>query len=502
MTSNVGIGDPVLKVRGVVKTYPGVTALTGVSLEVRAGEVHALMGQNGAGKSTLMKIIAGAEKPDSGEMELDGHLVPFGSPQVSHAQGIGIVYQELSLVPSVSIGENVFMGRWHRRGLSVDIKATEAAAEDILRRVGLNAPARTLVSDLGIADRQLVEIAKALSTDTKVLLLDEPTSALSNRETARLFEVIRGLTATGVAVIYVSHRLPEVLEICDVATVMRDGAVVSTVDIADVDEESLARQMVGSEMDLDVPAPAEVLAHNEVVLRANGLAAPPRLGPIDLTLHAGEVVTVFGLVGSGRTRLARTLFGLERATQGTLELFGNRVELSSPQSAIRAGLGFVGEDRGAGLVPMMSVAQNIALASLPKLGNAFLFDEKGETAIGEEYARQLRIKTPTVKQRISALSGGNQQKALFARWISRNSRILVLDDPVRGIDVGGKSDVYRVVREQVLQGVAVIYFTSEIREATMLGNRVLVMARGVITGEFTPDATEEEIMVAAGGAYV
>ena len=492
---------PLLELRDVRKSYPGVQALAGVDLSVNAGEVHALLGQNGAGKSTLMKIIAGAESPDSGSMQLAGESVPFGSPAEARRRGIGIVFQELSLVPTISIGENVMLGRWSERGRMVDLKRTEADARPFLERVGLDLDPHTRTDHLGMAERQLVEIAKALSSEVQVLLLDEPTSALSDREARRLFGVIRDLSADGVAVIYVSHRLPEVLDICERVTVLRDGQHVGDLDVADVDENELARRMVGEAVTLDAMR-AEGAAAGDVVVRAKGLGRAPRLQPVDLEIRAGEVVTVFGLVGAGRTRLANTLFGLEPATEGSLELFGERVRLTSPSDAIAAGVGYVGEDRAAGLVSQMSIAQNIVLASLPRLGRGVLFDRAEEKRLGERYVQELNIRTPSVNQAVSALSGGNQQKVLLARWLCSGARFLILDDPVRGVDVGAKEEVFRLVRDLAADGVAVLYITSELREARALGDRVLVMAGGGIAAELPPTSTEDEIMTAAGGVHV
>lgn len=493
-----------LRLHDIRKSYPGVQALAGVDLDVDGGEVHALLGQNGAGKSTLMKIVAGAEQPDQGTVELDGERVPSGSPSAARDRGIGIVFQELSLVPTMSIGENVLIGRWQVRGRSVDIARTEEAARTHLERVGLELDPSTRVDSLGMAERQLVEIAKALSADARVLLLDEPTSALSDRESQRLFDVIRDLTEEGVAIVYVSHRLPEVLRISDRITVLRDGNRVAALETATATEEELAEHMVGESVSLDVGAAAEGMARatpGDVVLRAEGLGRPPRLKPVDLELRAGEVVTVFGLVGAGRTRLASTLFGIEPATRGTLEVDGERVHLDSPRAAIAAGLGYVGEDRAAGLVPAMSVAENITLASLPRLGDGLQLDRAKERELGQRHVDQLNIRTPSVDQRVSALSGGNQQKVLLARWLCSGARILLLDDPVRGVDVGAKEEVFRLVGGLAEDGVAVLYLTSELREARGLGDRLLVMADGAITRELSPSASEGEIMTAAGGVH-
>ena len=492
-----------LRLEGVSKAYPGVQALAGVDFDVDAGEVHALLGENGAGKSTLMKVIAGSVRPDTGRMTVGGDEVPFGSPEAARARGIGIVYQELSLVGPLSIAENVYLGRWHGpRGL-VDWSAVNEAALEPLRRIGFDVDPRRLVRDLGMAERQLVEIAKALSTDVRVLLLDEPTSALSDREAHRLFEIIGDLATSGVAVVYVSHRLPEVLEIAQRVTVLRDGKKIETVPAREVDEARLARMMVGHELASELAqaaAPAET-RESPVLLRAAGLARPPRLKPVDLELRAGEIVGVFGLVGAGRTRLARTLFGLEPATEGTLEVDGRACTIRSPAAAIAAGLGYLGEDRAMGIVPRLPVAANITLASLGRVSQGPVLNFRRENGVAKRYAEELGIRT-TIDRLVGTLSGGNQQKAVLARWLCSNARILILDDPTRGIDVGAKDEVFRLVRRLSDDGVAVLYLTSEIREARSLAHRVLVMAGGRIAGSFAPNATEEEIMTAAGGVVV
>jgi ribose transport system ATP-binding protein len=480
-----------------------VQALAGVDFEVDAGEVHALLGENGAGKSTLMKVIAGSVTPDTGRMTVGGADVPFGSPEAARARGIGIVYQDLSLVAPLSIAENVYLGRWHGpRGL-VDWSSLNDAAREPLRRIGFDVDPRKPVRSLGMAERQLVEIAKALSSEVRVLLLDEPTSALSDREAHRLFEIIRDLTGSRVAVVYVSHRLREVVELAQRVTVLRDGTKIDTVSTADVDEGRLARMMVGHELASELDEPAEPAQGGErvVILRAEGLARPPRLNPVDLELQAGEIVGVFGLVGAGRTRLARTLFGLEPATEGTLEIDGRERVIRSPADAIAAGLGYLGEDRAMGVVPRLPVAANITLASLGRVSTGTVLNFRRENGVAKRYAEELGIRT-SIDRLVGTLSGGNQQKAVLARWLCSNARILILDDPTRGIDVGAKDEVFRLVRRLADDGVAVLYLTSEIREARALAHRVLVMSDGRIAGSFPHDASEEEIMTAAGGVVV
>jgi len=477
-----------LRVSGVSKAFTGVQALSGIDLTVGAGEVHALLGQNGAGKSTLMKIIAGDLVPDEGTVELDGD--------------VGIVYQELSLVPQRSIAENVLMGRWPMRlgGRFVDWKALERQARGHLERVGFGVDPTLPVAELGMAERQLVELAKALSIDARVLLLDEPTSALSEREARRLFAIIAELRGDGVAIVYVSHHLAEIVEISDRVTVLRDGKLVDTVETAGLDEQKLAQMMVGRATTL-MTEHEERGTPGPVALRARGLGRAPRLKPVDLEVGEGEIVGVFGLVGAGRSRLAKTLFGLEPATEGTIEVLGRERRIRSPDQAIAAGMGYVGEDRQAGLVPRMSVAANITLASLAKVSRGPLLRFGSEREEADRVVEALGIRTASIDTTVDALSGGNQQKVVLARWSCAGARVLVLDDPTRGIDVGAKEEVFRLVRRLASEGVAVLYLTSEIREARALSDRLLVMAGGRVVAEVAPTTPEEDVMAAAGGVH-
>jgi ABC-type sugar transport system ATPase subunit len=478
-----------------------VKALSGVDLSVDAGEVHALLGENGAGKSTLMKVIAGSVTPDSGSITLRGHPVQFGSRLAAIESGIGIVYQDLSLVPQLTIGENLVLGKWPRGRLgTVDWTAVKAEARRHLDRIGFDIDARTRVDRLGMAERQLVEIAKAIESDVKLLLLDEPTSALSDRESRRLFDIIRELKSSGVAIVYVSHHLGEVLEIADRITVLRDGNHIETLDAADATESRLAMLMVGRQVG-GAPRRTGDREAGETVLRARGLARAPRLKPVDLELIGGQIVGVFGLVGAGRTRLARCLFGLEPATAGVLEVFGRTVSISSPVDAIAGGIGYLGEDRSLGAVPRMSVGGNITLASLDRIARGPVLDFRAERQLAERLVRDLTIRTDSIDRLAETLSGGNQQKAVLARWLCSGARILILDDPTRGIDVGAKEEVFRLVGDLAAEGAAILYMTSEIKEVRSLADRVIVMAGGRIVGEFSPETNEDEIMAAAGGVH-
>ena len=447
-----------------------------------------------------MKVVAGSVLPDRGGVTLDGQPLPLGHPEGVRARGVAIVYQDLSLVPSLSVGENVLLGRWPGRGGRIDWDAVYRESSKHLKRIGFDVDPRTRVDRLGMAERQLVEIAKALSTDPRVLLLDEPTSALSEREGQRLFQIIRDLTGSGVAVLYVSHRLAEVLTIADRITVLRDGEKIDTVEAAGVAEAELAKMMVGRTVEGPTAVPDDRGASDDrVALRVRGLAHPPRLQTVDLELRRGEVIGVFGLVGAGRTRLARALFGLEPPTTGTIEVDGEPVRIASPVDAIAAGIGYLGEDRSIGIVPKMTIASNVTLASWDRITRGPLLAFAEERKLAQEYVRDLEIRTPTVERPAGTLSGGNQQKVVLARWLCSRSRILILDDPTRGIDVGAKEEVFRLVRRLASEGVAILYLTSEIREARDLADRILVMSGGRIVHEVESEASEEEIMAAAGG---
>ena len=489
-----------LAARGIDKRYPGVQALAGVDFDVDAGEVHALLGENGAGKSTLIKVVAGAVIPDGGELEVGGRLIGFGSPELSRKAGISIVYQEMSLVPSMSVSENVLLGRWPGRHWGVDWRSLKEQAQRYVDRVGLDLDPQVRVSKLGMAERQLVEIAKALSTNPRVLLLDEPTSALSGPEARRLFQIISDLKGLGVAIIYVSHRLKEIMEIADRVTVLRDGRVVASRPVSEVTERDLARMVVGRDVAIGEPhAETTVSSSKAVVLQARDLGRPPQMTGVDLDMKAGEIVTAFGLVGSGRSELARVLFGLDPPTTGTIEIDGKAVTLKSPEDSIALGMGYVAPDRALGIVARLPVAANITLASFRRTGRGPLVDRDWEQSEADRLVEELDIRLESTGRPAGTLSGGNQQKVILGRWMCAGSRILILDDPTRGIDVGAKAEVFRLVRRLAADGASIFYGTSEIAEARELGHRILVMAKGRVVGEFSPSATEDQIMGAAGG---
>jgi ribose transport system ATP-binding protein len=476
-------------------------ALDGVDLEVRRGEVHVLLGENGAGKSTLMKVLSGALRADAGRVWLDGREVEIASPRHARALGVAIIYQELTLVPGLSAAENVFLGREPRRlpGV-VDHARMRADAGRLLERLGAAFPAATPVGALGLAQRQLVEIAKALSLDARVLVMDEPTSALSEPETRALFAVIRALAARGVAVVYISHRLDEIFEIGDRVTVLRDGRHVATHALRAVDRRRLVREM--ADRDVEAPAPRASGRRGDELLRVEGLSRRGVLHDVSLAVHAGEIVGLAGLLGAGRTELARAVFGLDRPERGRILVRGRARRIRSPRDAIRAGIGLAPEDRkGSGLVLGRSVRDNIALAVLARLSRLGVVRRAAERALAERYVRELRIRTPGVEQPVLHLSGGNQQKVVLAKWLACRVDVLFLDEPTRGIDVVAKEELYQLVGRLAAEGVGIVLISSELPELVGLCDRVLVLRRGRVAGEFARgEATQERILACAAGA--
>jgi ribose transport system ATP-binding protein len=491
--------DAVLRLDGVRKSFPGVVALDDVDLEVRRGEVHVLLGENGAGKSTVVRILAGAHRMDSGRLLLDGVEAAISGPRHARELGIGVIYQELALVPGLDASENVFLGREPRRLGVVDRGAMAARARTLLEELGALFDVRTPVRDLTLAERQLVEIARALSLDARILVMDEPTSALTERETRTLFAVIRRLTARGVAVVYISHRLDEIFEIGDRVTVLRDGRRVATRDVRGADRRALVRLMADREVEEGVPRTSRT--RGDELLRVEGLGRRGRIEDVSFTLHAGEVVGVAGLLGSGRTDVARAVFGADPADAGRLLVRGRPLRIRSPRQAIRAGIGYVTEDRkGQGLVLGLTVRENLTLPVLPAVSRFGVVNAGDEADRAEELARSLRIKTPSIEQQVLNLSGGNQQKVVLGKWLACRVDVLILDEPTRGIDVGAKQEVYGLVERLVGEGVGILLISSELPEIVGLSDRVLVMRGGRVAGEFTrAEATQERILACAVG---
>ncbi|WP_448059715.1 sugar ABC transporter ATP-binding protein [Cellulomonas hominis] len=500
--------DIVLRARGVAKVYGGTHALRGVDFEVRRGQVTALIGENGAGKSTLMKILAGVEKPTAGVIELDGQPVEFASPSDAMAHGVAIIHQELNLCPNLSIADNIFIGRERMKGAFVDFARQHEAARALLEHLEEPLDPSMLVGDLRLGQQQLVEIARALSEDTRVLIMDEPTSALSATEVHVLFRVIRELTARGVSIIYISHHLDECLEIADTAVVLRDGSLVAQSPMAEVDLRWIVAQMVGR----DESALFATMSHEPgaPLLEIDGLIvadpdSPERLAVrgVSLTVHAGEVVGVYGLMGAGRTELLETLAGRNRVLGGHVTLDGVDLTHATVGDRIKAGLVLVPEDRQRdGLVQTLSVGRNMALAAASRFLHGAFVRGRDERAAVEDVSAQVRVKAASQDAPIGSLSGGNQQKVVIGRALLTRPKLLVLDEPTRGIDVGAKADIFALMAEEARRGVGVLFATSEVSEVLHACDRILVMARGRITAELDPRETDRERLMAASDITV
>ena len=498
---------PLLRIANVSKGFPGVQALDDVSVDIIAGEVLALVGENGAGKSTLMKILSGVYAPDGGAILLDGAEVAIGSPLHAQRLGIAIIYQEFNLMPNLSVAANIFVGREPARAGLIDERRMRHDARALLQSLEQDIDTRTLVSELSVAHQQMVEIAKALSLRARVLIMDEPTSALTEHETAILLRVIRRLRVQGLAIVFISHRLDEVLAIADRVAVLRDGRLIDTSPAAETTKAGLINRMVGRPLAEFYPRQRserggpvlEVRRLDHVVGRPGG--APLRLQNISFTLHHGEVLGLAGLVGAGRTELARVLFGADPASQGEILIDGRTVDVRSPAAAIRHGIGLVPEDRKQqALILDLSVRENMTLPGLVRLSRRGFVSRVRERAQVRHFVDALRIKTTGSEQLVVDLSGGNQQKVILARWLALHPRVLILDEPTRGVDVGAKAEIHALIGELATAGTGVLVISSELPEVLNLADRILVMSHGRLTGEFTrAEATQEKIMASATG---
>ncbi|MEV7904299.1 sugar ABC transporter ATP-binding protein [Streptomyces anulatus] len=475
---------PVLALRDVSKSFGAVRALRDVSLDLFPGEVHALAGENGAGKSTLIKTFAGVHRPDAGQLLLDGEPATFHGPADARDAGIAVIYQEPTLFPDLSIAENIFMGRQPRRSCRrIDHRATRTATAALMHRLGVALDPDRPARGLSIADQQIVEIAKALSFDARVLIMDEPTAALTGSEVARLFGVVRALREQGAAVLFISHRLEEIFRVCERVTTLRDGALIASEPLAGMTEEDLVRRMVGR--DLDELYPKQEVEAGAVALSVRRLTREGVFTDVSFDVRRGEIVGMAGLVGAGRTEVARAVFGVDRWDAGEVEVAGRALVNGAPSTAMAAGLALVPEDRRAqGLVMGMSIERNIGLTGLRATRRAGLMDRGAERSRSLDWALRLQVKYARIADAVSTLSGGNQQKVLFGRWLMTGPRILVLVEPTRGMDVGAKSDVIRLVTELAADGASILIVSSEPETILALSHRVLVARRGHIVREF------------------
>ncbi|MFN3987430.1 MAG: sugar ABC transporter ATP-binding protein [Rhodocyclaceae bacterium] len=498
---------PLLEMRGISKTFPGVRALRDVSLTLYPGEVHSLMGENGAGKSTLMKILSGAYTADpGGEIRIDGEAVSIEGPRSARKLGVAVIYQELALCPSLSVAENIYLGRELRHGMRVARKDMEAACAGVLERLGAGFRANTVVSTLSIAERQLVEIARALQSRARILVMDEPTTPLSSRETDRLFALIRQLRDEGLAIVYVSHRMAEIYELSDRVSVLRDGGYVGTLARAELSSERLVQMMVGRDVSGFYKKAHAPYDPGRVVLAARAIGDDRRVKRCSFDLHAGEVLGIAGLVGAGRTELARMLFGADARSTGEILIDNVPVAIATPGDAIAAGMAYLTEDRkGRGLFLDMSVGDNIntcACVADARRGGQLDLRRARERAMAA--IRELAIKVPSPKVNVGALSGGNQQKVLLSRLLEIHPKVLILDEPTRGVDIGAKSEIYRIINDLARRGVGVIVISSELPEVVGTADRVLVMREGELVGELGGHSgqpiTQEAIIALATGA--
>ncbi|WP_404406513.1 sugar ABC transporter ATP-binding protein [Pelagibacterium halotolerans] len=488
---------PLVAMKGIDKSFPGVHALKSVSLAVLPGEVHALMGENGAGKSTLMKILSGIYERDGGTIEYDGQPVEIASPRQAQEMGIGIIHQELSLMRDLNAAQNIFIGREPRTagGLLIDEKKLNADAAKLFEQIHLKLDPRTPVSRLTIAKQQMIEIAKALSHKSRVLIMDEPTAALNDNEINELFRIIRKLKAEGVGIIYISHKMDELKRIADRVTVMRDGEYVGTVPAADTPVEKIISMMVGRAIS-DEPPSIPDLADAETVLEVKNLNRGREVQDVSFSVKKGEILGFAGLMGAGRTEVARVIFGADPLVSGEIFVHGKKITIKQPQDAVRAGIGYLSEDRKHfGLATGMDVATNVVMASLERFtGAGGVLKDPEIRAIARKYIDQLSIKTPSERQEARLLSGGNQQKVVVAKWLLRDCDVLIFDEPTRGIDVGAKSEIYRLLNALAAQGRAIIVISSELPEILRLSHRIAVMCEGRLTGFLPGGAPQEEIM--------
>lgn len=482
-----------LVLKNISKSFPGVKALTGVNLEIRRGEVHALVGGNGAGKSTLMKILSGAYKKDEGQIWIDGNEVDIGSPRESEKYGISIIYQELNLINSLTVAENIYLGRQPRSRGIVQWKKMNRDARDLLEHLNIAIDPRHYVWQLSIAQRQMVEIAKAVGMQSNILIMDEPTSSLSDRETQVLFSIIRKLKERQVSIIFITHRLEEVFDISDRVTVLRDGQYIATRNIDEINRDELITLMIGRELSQQYPERQVELG--EIILQVENLSGTSRFHNVSFSLRRGEVLGFTGMVGAGRTELMRVLFGVDRKQSGTVVLAGRSIRRAKPRLSIRSKMGFVTEDRKIeGLALNLPVKHNISVVARWKIKRYGLINTNLEKHFAETYVKMLDIVTPSVNQDVLYLSGGNQQKTVLAKWLMSDAEVIIMDEPTRGIDVGAKYEIYEIINRLVGENRAVIIVSSEVEEVMGICDRIIVMSEGTISGEILRENFSQKLI--------
>ena len=497
----IKLGKLMMELKNVTKYFPGVVALNDMSFQIRAGEVHGLIGENGAGKSTLIKVFTGVNQPEKGEIFVDGKPVTLGNPNIAKQAGIGCIYQELNIVPDLSITDNLFINYYKKKGVLLDYGYMHKKAAEIMSQLGQDIDPKTLCGKLGLGVQQMVEIGKSILSEARLIIMDEPTSSLSNNEVIQLMKTIRILKEKGIAIVFVSHKLEEIFEICDCITVMRDGQHISTKPVEQVTHDSLIADMVGRS--LDDLFPKQVSAKGEEFLRVEHLNSIGVLKDVSFQAYGGQVLGFAGLVGAGRTETMRAIFGADEIDSGDVYIKGKKVNVKQPRDAIHNKVAFLTEDRkGEGLILDASVKNNLFLATIDKDTNYGFLDQKKYESQGKENVATYKIKTPTLETPAGTLSGGNQQKVVIAKWVNTEAEIYIFDEPTRGIDVGAKIEVYNVMNKLCKEGKCVIMVSSELPEVLGMSDRVIVMREGKIMGEIDRDSehfNQEDIMKAAWG---
>ncbi|MCX8507232.1 MAG: sugar ABC transporter ATP-binding protein [Alphaproteobacteria bacterium] len=493
--------ENLIQISGLCKSFPGVRALHDCQFDLRAGEIHALMGENGAGKSTLMKILAGVYQKDTGEILLSGNPIDIRSPRHAQSLGIGIVHQELNLMEHLTAAQNIFIGREPKRlgGIFIDEQKMNQAASDLFKRINLSLDPETPVNQLTVAKQQMVEIAKALSFQSRILIMDEPTAALTIAEIDELFSILRHLKSQGVGIIYISHKMDELKKISDRVTVLRDGEYIGTVITKDTELSTIITMMVGRSLESDLHRPPDHTS-TQRVLEVINLNRGKAIQDVSFHLQRGEILGFAGLMGAGRTEVARAIFGADVSDRGIIRVNGRVVEIKTPKHAVAAGICYLSEDRKRfGLALGMSVESNISLSCLNRFLRSRIFLDRRQLAqIAANYVDLLKIKTPHIHQQVKFLSGGNQQKIVMSKWLLRNCDILIFDEPTRGIDIGAKSEIYQLLRDLAAEGKSIIVISSELPEILRLSHRIIVMCEGRITGELSAEeASQEKIMALA-----
>lgn len=491
--------ETILELKNIVKTYPGVRALDNISLSFQKGEVHALMGENGAGKSTLIKVISGAIEPNGGEIIFEGKKYNKMNPFLSQRLGIGVIYQEFNLVPELSIAENIFLGQKLKKGFTIDRKKMNERAQEIMNDFGISVDVSKPVKSLTVAYQQLVEIAKTISNDVKLLIMDEPSAPLTNREIEAMFGIIEKLRNKGVAIIYVSHRMEEIFRISHKISVMRDGTCVGTKNTAETSNPQLIQMMVGRSLTEQFPTVEKEIG--ETVLEVEHLFTPGFLKDVNLTLHRGEILGLAGLVGAGRTETARAIFGADIKSRGNIKINGKPVNIKKPGDGIREGIALIPEDRKKhGVLMEMTIRDNISFIALPYISRGTVIDKRKDRENAETFIKRLRIKTPGMNQLVKNLSGGNQQKVVLAKSLAGKSEIIIFDEPTRGIDVGAKQEIYQLMLELAKEGMAILMISSEMPELLGMSDTIMVMHEGEVMGQLSKEeATQEKILELASG---